>query len=374
MNYVRRFVFVHYEDLLDIRFKKLEKVTDKLYVFTPDDVAAVPLSLVRQVQAMGSDLEWVGLGGASRAVATSILAFRVGALHEKVDLGVEFALLSDDEDLDALVSHIQATGRSCIRVKQRAPGSSGDGDTPSGKTAHAPLDARRANAEAPASLGSLRPSKSRGGSPADADGDRDQATGRAFDAGLREDGQFDLKELLGDARGDGAADYDDDLVDLDSEVELERGAGSERGSGTERGAAAPPSGFNDYRAFGSEQRRGRGANGAMGVPAAGAPGGGAHERAPLRQHLRSNGAAALREEGASAAQCERDEVTALADDLVRRLIRSGNRPADLSMLRSYILLHAEEASAVRHVDAIIAHMADKGEIKVGEGDDVTYAF
>ena len=65
MNYVRRFVFVHYEDLLEVRFRQLEKVTDKLYVFVPQAVEQVPMWLVRQMQDMGRDLTWVTVGDAT---------------------------------------------------------------------------------------------------------------------------------------------------------------------------------------------------------------------------------------------------------------------------------------------------------------------
>ena len=66
-------------------------------------------------------------------------------------------------------------------------------------------------------------------------------------------------------------------------------------------------------------------------------------------------------------------VTPLADEVVRKLIRSGNRPNELSMLRSYILLHSSEAEAVRYVDDIIARMRRKGEIVV-DGNSVKYTF
>ena len=285
MNYVRRFVFVHYRDLLTLRLKKLEKVSDKLYVFTPAAVEQVPLALVRQLQRMGPDLTWVDLGDVTRQDAASIIGFRVGVLHEQVDLGVEFALLSDDAALDALVSHVEASGRSCVRVRQQG-------------------------AEA--------------GGAAEEEEDFDAEADR------------------------GGGEYD--LVDLDADAEGGGGAGAPR-------RPAP------LRAEALQQRRPAGSNGS--------PGGGT-----LRERLGTprppagrNGSNALADfvgepEGHPDTEAT---VASLADELVRRLIRSGTRPDDLSMLRSYILLYVEEPGSAAYVDDIIAHMAEKGEIKVEDG-------
>ena len=286
MNYVRRFVFVHYRDLLTLRLKKLEKVSDKLYVFTPATVEQVPLALVRQLQRMGPDLAWVDLGDVSRQDAASIIGFHVGVLHEQVDLGVEFALLSDDAALDALVSHVEASGRSCVRVRQQGGGT---------------------------------------GEPADEEADLDAEAGR-----------------------DGGA-YD--LVDLDEEAVAQAGP-------------APRPRLEPLRAEALQQRRPAGANGS--------PSGGS-----LRERLGAtlppvarNGSDALADlRGGEPADHHAPEATvaSLADELVRRLIRSGNRPDDLSMLRSYILLYLEEPGSAAHVDDVVAHMAEKGEIKLDDG-------
>lgn len=293
MNYVRRFVFVHYRDLLTLRLKKLEKVSDKLYVFTPATVEQVPLHLVRQLQRMGPDLEWIDLGDVAKADAASIIGFHVGVLHESVDLGVEFAVLSDDAALDALVAHVEASGRSCVRVRQQS-----------------------------------------GGGGAEAVGDHPESRGEAADQ------------------------EEDELVDLDAEAA--------------RGPAPGASRLQGLRAETLHQRRPQ----ATSQKATG----------DLRERLGvalppvgagKNGSATSPVGGRGDVHHEADDpeatVASLADELVRRLIRSGNRPDDLSMLRSYILLYVEEPGSATHVDDIIAHMADKGEIKLGEGE-VRYNF
>ncbi len=289
MNYVRRFVFVHYEDLLEIRFKKLEKVTDKLYVFIPDAIENVPLWLVRQMQKMGPDVDWIELGDVNRKVASSFLSFHIGILHEKVDMGVEFAVLSDDDGLDPLVAHIQELGRSCIRVKQRLE------QDPGG-------DYHRSN-EADAS--------ENGHSSKQGQAQRQKQVRSPHDL------EEDLDEEV----------LEEELHDL-------------------------PEGFGDYQAFVSSSTG-------------------------LRNNGNGNGnSRSLRtahKGGNVQAQEEAVDAAPLADDVVRRLIRSGNRPQDLSMLKSYILLHSDGADAIRHVDAIIHHMEDAGEIRVRDGE-VAYNF
>jgi len=301
MNYVRRFVFVHYEDLLEVRFRKLEQVTDKLFVFVPESTANVPLWLVRQMQNMGSDIDWIELGDVSREEAATILSFQVGTLHEKIDLGVEFAILSDDTALDALVEHVYNAGRTCIRVRHSRP------------------DAQE---------------EDQGGN---------ELKGSAIDSLMRDRSV---------PNGKGAQEDSDDeleLIDLDlhdDRPELER----------------LPEGFKDYQAFVSAGR----------------------DSARTETESRDGGAvktkgsknrreASSRRKDSSSRQTISQRVESDANDVVRRLIRTGNRPADLPMLRSYISLHVESAESPRLVEKIIEQMSTTGELSLSDGK-VEYKF
>lgn len=327
MKYVRRFVFVHFDDLLELRFKQLEKVTDKLYVFVPSSVEHVPLALVRQMQKMGPDLDWIELADLSPAATLAMVGFHVGVLHEKIDLGVEFAILSDDASLDALVRSIDEGGRTCVRVKQRSPRSAA-GATPPGEHARAEdadgdaVEDLDRDADAPRSAQEAR-----------SNGREDEHGGKL----TRED----IDELLGQ-----------DFEDLDAEGD--EADGTQGKSATSR-LAELPEGFGDYQAFVTTKSSANNGNG---------------RRQPLARPDASRGGSAAAAVTAAAAEFD---PKPLADDLVRRLIRSGNRPADLSMLRSYILLHTEDARAARNVDAIIEQMASNGEVRV-KGDAVAYSF
>jgi len=279
-------VFVHYEDLLNIRFKKLEKVTDKLYVFISDTIEQMPVWLVKQVQEMGRDLEWVDVGDSDRDVTNTLMAFTIGTLHEKVDLGVEFAILSDDDRVDSLVEHICSGERSCVRVKQ-------------GASVHAPSTSSASKTLHEIPKGSVLSSN--------------PLTNRTL---LVEE------------------EIDEDVEDLDLDA----------------ASLNKPKGFDDFSAFQQEDAT--------------------HT---VNQEGTFNLRPRLQKTPPVSVEQREVNVAGLADNVVRRLIRSGNRPADVSMLRSYILLHSDDATAMEYVQEMIEHMTRTGEIKVDNGA-VLYNF
>ena len=62
-----------------------------------------------------------------------------------------------------------------------------------------------------------------------------------------------------------------------------------------------------------------------------------------------------------------------AEDTVRLLVHSGNRPSDISMLRSYILIHNKDLSYQGDLDKIIEYLVSKKDIVLNK-DEVTYNF
>jgi PIN domain len=117
-THIRRYLFVGYDTLNHIKFKKLEKVSDKIFVFIGSDVPSIPFEIVRDVQKMGNNLKWVEVPGEAQLDLNYHICFLIGKLHERISGDVEFAILSNDESFDALVSYINSMGRSCLRVKQ----------------------------------------------------------------------------------------------------------------------------------------------------------------------------------------------------------------------------------------------------------------
>lgn len=118
-THTRRYVFVDYNDLLQVKFKKLEKVATRIFVFIDSNQDQIPLSLVRQTQNAGKNLRWLVVSNANNGKLNYHIAFIMGKLHQKLDKDVEFAIVSDDPDFDPLVYYINESGRDCILVKRK---------------------------------------------------------------------------------------------------------------------------------------------------------------------------------------------------------------------------------------------------------------
>jgi hypothetical protein len=114
---IRRYVFLDFETLKHIKFKKLEKVCDKIFVFVDSDTESIPFTLVREMQKMGSAIKWMEVSGASPNDLNFQICFLMGKLHEKISNDVEFAILSNDTAFDPLVHFINSTGRNCLRIR-----------------------------------------------------------------------------------------------------------------------------------------------------------------------------------------------------------------------------------------------------------------
>ncbi|MEZ4963082.1 MAG: PIN domain-containing protein [Saprospiraceae bacterium] len=115
----RRYIFIDFENLLQVKFKKLEKVATRIFVFVNAQEESVPLQLARQMQPFGKNLRWIVVSNSSNSKLNYHIAFIMGKLHQKLDMGVEFAVVSHDMDFDPLISFINQTGRSCLRVKRK---------------------------------------------------------------------------------------------------------------------------------------------------------------------------------------------------------------------------------------------------------------
>lgn len=115
----RRFIFIDFENLRKVKFKKLEKVATKIFIFINADVDNIPAFLVYQVQKLGKDVKWITVENPNNNRMNYHMAFLMGKLHQKLHSDVEFAVLSNDKDFDPLVGFINSQNRSCIRVKRK---------------------------------------------------------------------------------------------------------------------------------------------------------------------------------------------------------------------------------------------------------------
>jgi hypothetical protein len=248
ITHTRRYVFLDFETLKNIKFKKLEKVSDKVFVFVGSDIASIPFPIVKDVQRIGNALKWIEVSHATTADLNYHICFLMGKLHEKISSDVEFAILSNDDTFDPLVHFINSTGRSCVRVRQQPTEPTTTFDKPA-----------------------------------------------------------------------------DDKITADPEKKTIKNEVVER-------------------------VRKETSNGSRFV--------GERHSETFDPSLESSTISII------------DET---ARETVRRLIRSGNRPSDIGMLKSYILLHNQEMSQHGEVDKIIARMTETKDINIDEGV-VVYNF
>ena len=244
-NQSRRYVFIAFNDLLHVKFKKLEKICTKIFIFITLDKEYVPLRLVRQMQRMGKAIKWISVENTEEGVHYH-LSFLMGKLHEKASRDIEFAVLSNDETYDPLIDFINLSGRSCLRVK------------------------------------------------------------------------IEEKEMR-----------TEELVEEESEMPMEEEKVLTEAS---------------YSSFKVLEIGSKNANLAV-------------EHLKEKREIEENP----------------NFIEKTAEETIKRLIRSGNRPSELSMLKSYILLHHQGESTQNNIDRIIKHMEDINDIKI-KAEEVIYNF
>jgi len=227
----RRYLFIDYENLLQVKFKKLEKVASRIFIFVESSQETVPLALVRQAQRSGKSLRWIVVNNPTGGKLNYHIAFIMGKLHQKLEDDVEFAVVSNDAEFDPLISFINTTGRSCIRVKRK---------------------------------------------------------------------------------------QDENSIYEESNLNYTK----------------PPEFVDDFsmKNFGEDH-----------------------------------------EEDGMPVMVEDELITRTAEETVKRLIRSGNRPAEISTLKNYILLHSQEVSLHGNVERIIQKLKDTKDIEIQKGE-VIYNF
>ncbi|MEM9823605.1 MAG: PIN domain-containing protein, partial [Bacteroidota bacterium] len=116
---LRRYVFIDFDGLKKVKFKKLEKVCDKLFVLINIHEENIPFQLVMNMQKLGRGVKWVVVNSPKEVNLNYHLAFLMGKLHQKISKEIEFAVLSNDKTFDPLIAYINENGRSCLRVKRK---------------------------------------------------------------------------------------------------------------------------------------------------------------------------------------------------------------------------------------------------------------
>lgn len=111
----KRYVFTTYAYLQQIRFSKLKKISEKIFIVaTKKD--QVPVRLVKKTHKWKHQLKWYVVDDNEQGDVNNRLSYLLGKEDQRTKSGVEFILLSDDAGLDPIVSSLKAAGRSCLRV------------------------------------------------------------------------------------------------------------------------------------------------------------------------------------------------------------------------------------------------------------------
>jgi PIN domain len=259
----RRYVFLDYNYLRQVDLKKLTKVSDKIFVFVSDELQSIPFNFARKLQKLGKSLKWIPIPHAYNSKDFyHNMCFLLGRLHERISTDIEFALISDDTQVDNILEWINNDGRNCVRVKETS----------------ATIDA----------------------------------------ASSKDDFVLNVEDE------EDEEDFEDDLDDEDIEEGLELSALENL---TKRMEELPSQKIETETITKPQNGHDKGDN----------------------------------------------IVNETAKETIRRLIRSGNRPAEISTLKNYILLHNQELVVHGNIDNIIKRMEENNEIKISEGR-VSYNF
>lgn len=116
---IRRYIFIDFENLRNVRFKKLEKVASRIFVFVNNEKEDIPFDIVRQTQKLGKNLRWIVVEKPENKSLNLHIAFMMGKLHQKVNTDIEFGILTNNKDFDSLIKQINDSGRSCLRIKRK---------------------------------------------------------------------------------------------------------------------------------------------------------------------------------------------------------------------------------------------------------------
>ncbi len=295
----RRYLFLDFEDLKGIKFRKIEKVCDRIFVFIRKEEKQIPVDLVQKMQRFGRNAKWVVIDGLDIMQNMNYhISFLMGKLHERIDTEIEFAVLSNDEDFDPLIAYINAKGgRSCLRVKGRQREVVQE-EAPVARTV-----TRRVVRSAPSNYTLIDEMKS-------------EEELQAFSTPVN---PREVEPAILVSVG-----YDDE--NLKSDEPIVRSI------------------TNQYTLL---------------------------DNSSMSEETETE--ADVEVEVDTAVFGDGQIVNRTAEETVSRLVRSGNRPALISTLKNYILLHNQELTVHGNIEAIIARMEEKKEIEVKD-EEVIYHF
>jgi len=117
----QRYIFTDFDSIQCVKFKKLEKVCNKIFILINIKDDWVPFSLVRNLQNLGKAVKWIPVENNKNLTLNYHICYLIGKMHSKINKDIEFAVLSDDDAFDPMIAYINSNKRICRRVKTGGP-------------------------------------------------------------------------------------------------------------------------------------------------------------------------------------------------------------------------------------------------------------
>ena len=111
----RRYIFTPYKNLLQTRFSRLHKISDRLIILV-NGGDMIPASLVYKTHKLRKRLKWIYLKDDSQENLHYHWMYLLGKSDAKAADDIEFVLLSNNQQLDSIVKRLNEGGRKCIRI------------------------------------------------------------------------------------------------------------------------------------------------------------------------------------------------------------------------------------------------------------------
>ena len=117
----QRYIFTDFDSIQKVKFKKLEKVCNKIFIVINSTDEWIPFRLVRNLQKLGKAVKWIPVENNKNLTLNYHICYLIGKMHSKINREIEFAILSDDDAFDPMITYINTNNRKCLRVKTGAP-------------------------------------------------------------------------------------------------------------------------------------------------------------------------------------------------------------------------------------------------------------
>lgn len=117
----KRYIFTDFDNIQKVKFKKLERVCDKIFILINTSDKFIPFALVRNLQKLGKAVKWIPVENNKNLTLNYHICYLMGKMHSKIDFSTEFAILSDEDSFDSIIKYIIKNDRKCRRVKTGAP-------------------------------------------------------------------------------------------------------------------------------------------------------------------------------------------------------------------------------------------------------------